>query len=207
MGLVDAAFSNAEYWERYAAYMVEKTGLGAIIQRMHAQVAEARAAALLAEISKLRATSLLAGSGSLVLTLGVPIGAWVGVWAALGAPYAQARKLVRDENFQSGFSQGYVIGLLKWDWSHAVSRFGQFAPQFNAADHSLGFVAANAHNGGLRTGFEHARLFDDNKKENVLRQLKSLSPRTRAGMWSRRDQIDYVIELAAAGRRNSIFRQ
>ena len=207
MGLVDAAFSNAQYWESYAQYMLEKTGLNAVIQRLQAGAAEARAAALMAEINKLRAASLIAGGGSLVLTLGVPIAAWVAVWVVMGAPYVQAQTLVKNENFKSGFSHGYVIGLLMWEWSHAVSRFGKFSPQFNAADRSLGFVAANAYNGGLRTGYEHARwLLPDDLKKNVLGQLKSLSPNTRAGNWTRLDQIDYVIALASAGRKNNVFR-
>ena len=207
MGLVDAIIhSDPKYWEAYAAYMVEKTGLGAIIRQRLAWAAEARAAALVAEISKLRAASIVAGGGGLALTLGVPMGAWVGVWAALGAPYAQATALVRNENFQSGFSQGFVTGLLKWDWSHTVARFGKFSPGVNTVDSSLGFVASNAFNGGLRTGYEHAHLLDDAKKKEILGQLKSASPNTKAGNWSRLDQISYVIDLAAAGRKNSLFR-
>jgi len=100
-----------------------------------AAAAEARLAAGMAQ---LRTSSLLIGSGSLALTLIVPLAVWVGVFAAMGAPYAQARALVRNENFQSGFSRGFIMGLLKWDWQHAVQRFFRFgAGQINPFDESL----------------------------------------------------------------------
>ena len=168
-----------------------------------AAAAEAR---LATAIARLRSSTLIIGSVDLILTLGVPLALWVGVWVAMGAPYAQARALVKNENFISGFSQGFVMGLLKWKWHQVVSRFGKFAPDFNAADSSLGYVAANARNEGLRTGFVHASLLDDKARRSILEKLKMLSPSTKAGNWSRLDQISYVIELAAAGRRNFIFR-
>jgi len=169
-----------------------------------AAAAEARLAAGMAQ---LRTSSLLIGSGSLALTLIVPLAVWVGVFAAMGAPYAQARALVRNENFQSGFSRGFIMGLLKWDWQHAVQRFFRFgAGQINPFDESLSYIAANAYNDGLRSGFTHARVLDDAVKKELLNRFKSLSPGTAGGRWSRLDQISYVIELAAAGRRNDFFR-
>jgi hypothetical protein len=169
-----------------------------------AAVVEAR---LAAGMAKLRTSSLLIGAADLALTAGVPLAVWVGVFAAMGAPYAEAQALVRNENFQSGFSQGFVIGLLKWSWDHAVARFGKFSPgHTNVMDQSLSFVAANAYNEGLRSGYMHGRILDDATKKALLSRLKSLSPNTRAGQWTRDDQVSYVIELASAGRRINFFK-
>ena len=175
---------------------------------LHAEsVAAGAEARLAAGMAKLRTSSLLIGAADLALTAGVPLAVWVGVFVAMGAPYAEAQALVRNENFQSGFSQGFVMGLLKWSWDHAVARFGKFSPgQTNVMDQSLSFIAANAYNEGLRSGFMHGRILDDATKKALLSRLKSQSPGTRAGQWNRDDQISYVIELASAGRRIDFFK-
>ena len=196
---------------RAADYAVEQLMNSPLMQRMlaghaaaHAAAAEAR---LAAGIAQLRNASLLVGAAELALTLGVPIAVWVGVFAAMGAPYLEARNLVRNENFQSGFSQGFVTGLLKWEWQQTVSRFFKFSPgQMNPFDESLSYVAANAYNDGLRAGYAHACNLNENGKKAILSRLRSLSPSTKAGHWDRLDQIAYVIELAGAGRRHKIFR-
>lgn len=198
--------NDPDRWIKAAEFSYRKWLESPLIQRwlqMEGSAAEAR---LVTAIARLRSSSLLIGAADLALTAGVPLSVWVGVWVALGAPYAQAAALVRNENFQSGFSQGFVMGLLKWDWQHAVSRFGQFAPQVNVVESSLGYIAANAHNEGLRTGFSHAMLLPDNARKAVLDKLKGMAPSTRAGQWTRNDQISYVIDLASAGRRNSFFK-
>jgi hypothetical protein len=169
-----------------------------------AATAEARLAMGMAQ---LRASSLLIGGANLALTAGVPLAVWVGVFAAMGAPYAEARALVRNENFQSGFSQGFVTGLLKWEWQQTTSRFFKFSPgQINPYDASLSYIGANAHNEGLRAGYVHASRLDEVARKAILNRLKSLSPGTKAGRWDRLDQISYVIDLASAGRRNQVFK-
>jgi hypothetical protein len=177
------------------------------IQRWFQLNAASAEAGLAQGIAKLRSSSLLIGAADLALTAGVPIAVWIGVFAAMGAPYAEAKALVKNENFQSGFSQGFVMGLLKWSWDNAISRFGKFSPgQTNVMDQSLSFIAANAYNEGLRSGFMHGRILDDATKKALLSRLKSQSPGTRAGQWNRDDQISYVIELASAGRRVNFFK-
>jgi hypothetical protein len=197
--------------EKTAEYVFKKWLESPLIQRWFAldalAVAGAAEARLAAGIAQLRTASLVVGAADLALTLGVPIAVWVGVFVALGAPYAEARTLVRNENFQSGFSQGFVTGLLKWEWQQAVARFFRFGPgQTNGFDESLGYIASNAYNEGLRAGFVHARSINEVATKAILSRLKSLSPSTRAGRWDRLDQISYVIELASAGRGNNIFR-
>lgn len=169
--------------------------------------AAGREARLAAAMAELRTASLAAGAADLAVTLGLPIAVWVGVFVALGAPYAQARALVRNENFQSGFSQGFVASLLNWQWRHITTRFFRFGPgQMNYFDESLSFIAANAYNEGLRAGFMSALSLNEKVRKAILHKLRSLSPSTKAGNWGRLDQISYVIELASAGRRNMVFR-
>jgi hypothetical protein len=197
--------------EKTAEYVFKKYMESPLIQRWlglnAAAVAGAADARLAAGIAQLRNASLLIGAADLALTLGVPLAVWVGVFAALGAPYAEARALVRNENFLSGFSQGFVAGLLEWQWHQVVARFFRFSPgQMNYFDESLSFIAANARNEGLRAGFVHARSLNEVAKKAILHRLRSLSPHTKAGHWDRLDQIAYVIDLASAGRRHNIFK-
>jgi hypothetical protein len=183
-----------------------------VVQRWLAIDAAALAAGaegrLAVAMANLRSASLLVGGAELALTVGVPLAVWVGVFAALGAPYAEARALVRNENFETGFSRGFVTGLLKWAWRlHTVPRFFRFGPgQLNPFDESLSYVAANAYNEGLRAGYVHASALNEVGRKGVLSRLRSLSPSTKAGRWGELDQRDYVIELAGAGRRHKIFR-
>lgn len=168
-----------------------------------AAAAEVRFAAAMAQ---LRNASMVGAAGGLAVTAGIPLTVWVLAFVALGAPHAQAKKLVSDENFRSGYSQGFVTGLLRWEWGHVVSRFGKFEADFNPVDRSLGFVAANARNAGIRSGYLMAAMFPDPSRKDWLSKLRSFSPSTSAGRWDRNDQISYVIELAAAGRKNNLFR-
>ena len=198
-------------WIAAAEYSFEQMMKTPLMQRVLAIAIESEAAVLQARlaagIAQLRTSSLLIGSAGLVLTLAVPIAVWVGVFVAMGAGYAEARTLVRNENFQSGFSQGFVMGLLKWEWQHVVSRFFRFGPgQINVMDESLSYIAANSYNEGLRSGFLHARIFDDETRKALLNRLKSFSPSTGAGQWNRLNQVSYVVEVAGAGRRHNFFR-
>lgn len=164
------------------------------------------AAALSRGIAQLRASSMMIGMSGLVLTLVVPLAVWVGVWAAMGAPYMQAKALVKQKAFTSGFSQGFVMRLLNWDWRHVVARFFMFsAGQINPFDESLSYAAANAYNEGLRAGYVQASFLARKTQAAFLSKLRSLSPLSRAGVWDRLDQISYVIDLAGAGVRNGMF--
>jgi hypothetical protein len=178
-----------------------------ILQRAEEGAARAAEARLAAGIAQLRNASLMAGAADLALTAGVPIAVWVGVFVALGAPYAQAQALVSNENFQSGFSQGFVTGLLNWEWQQVTSRFFRFGPgQMNAFYESLSFIAANAFNNGLHAGFIQACYLKGDVRKVLLHRLRAVAPSNSAGNWDRSDQISYVIALASAGRRTNFFR-
>lgn len=175
---------------------------------IHARwLAANEAGALARGIAQLRASSMVVGASGLGLTLVVPLAVWVGVWVAMGAGYAEAKSLVKKEEWESGFSRGFVMRLLGWDWSHAVSRFFRFsAGQINPFDESLSYVGANAYNEGLRAGYVHASSFNKKIQTAFLERIKKLSPSVRAGKsWTRVDQIDYVTYLAAYGRAHNVF--
>ncbi|MFO1058744.1 MAG: hypothetical protein U1E53_17465 [Dongiaceae bacterium] len=125
-----------------------------------------------------------------------------GVFVALGAGYAEARAAVRNESTASGFSQGFVMGLLGWERHQAVDRFGVWSATPTPWDEALGTIKANAHNRGLKAGFEAGSRLPPDQKKAYLREIRRLAgPRDGTG-WSRRDQIAYVIELAAAARQH-----
>jgi hypothetical protein len=181
------------------------------MQRWLAVNASAAAAAsnaqIAAAIGQLRNASLLVGAADAAIIVGVPVAAWVGVFVALGAPYLEARAIVRNENFMSGFSQGFVTGILKWRWQNTVALFFKFSPgPPNPFDESLGVIAAKAYNQGLHSGFVQGAGYDDETKKKILKSLKAMSPGTSAGNWDRLRQIAYVIELASAGRKNNFFK-
>ena len=157
-------------------------------------------------VHELKVASMWAQAGAIAAGV-IPIAAWVGAFVALGAPYAQARAIVKGENFKSGFSQGFVMALLKWEWRHAVERFGRFSPgQKNPFDESLSFEGANAYNAGLKAGFVQALLLSQEHRKMILTRIKNYSRGTKPGNWNRANQIAYVIELAAAARMNNIFK-
>lgn len=162
---------------------------------------------LTAAIASVRASSIAMAAVDLATTAGLPLQIWIQVFVTLGAPYREAQILVRNENFVSGFTQGFVTGLLKWSWAQTRSRFVRFSPDFNTSGAvDLGFISANARNEGVRNGHLHASLLSDATKKKILSHLRSLSPTTHAGNWDRNAQISYVIELAAAGRRTNLFK-
>jgi hypothetical protein len=157
-------------------------------------------------VHELKIASMWAQAGAIAAGV-IPIAAWVGAFVAMGAPYAQARALVKGENFQSVFSRGFVMALLKWEWRHTVARFGRFSPgQKNSFDESLSFEGANAYNAGLKAGFTQALLLSEEHRKMILTRIKNFSRGTKPGNWDRASQIAYVIELAAAARLNKIFK-
>ena len=71
-------------------------------------------------------TLSLGGEAAAFGAAALPVVTMVGVYVALGAGYYQARELAREENNKSGFSQGFVMGLLGWEWHQATNRFGRW---------------------------------------------------------------------------------
>jgi hypothetical protein len=130
-----------------------------------------------------------------------------GVFAALGSGYAAAREIARDENTKLGFSEGFVMGLLGWEWHHARDRFGRFGLlRVYHTDEALNVIRVNAYNGGLKAGYVAAAALSDSAKKTYLSKIRKMARSAQAGNWDRNDQISYVIELATAGLRYGIIK-
>jgi len=159
---------------------------------------EATAAAEVAT-GEVALTGLGAGAGAIAAGA-VPVLAMVGVFVALGAGYAEARAAAKNEGTASGFSQGFVMGILGWEWHQAVDRFGKFSASQTPMDEAVGFIAANAYNWGLRKGHKAGAALSLEEKHSYLRALRRWSGSRAPARWTRLEQIDYVIDLAAAVR-------
>jgi hypothetical protein len=147
------------------------------------------------------AAGAIAGGGAgAVVAVALPVIAMVGVFVALGAGYAEARAAARNESTMSGFSQGFVMGLLGWQWHQARDRFGVWSATPTPADEAIGYIKANAYNGGLRAGFEAGSKLSPDIKKAYLHEIRKLAGRRGTTSWSRLDQISYVIDLAAVAR-------
>ena len=143
----------------------------------------------------------IAGGGATAIAAGaLPVLAMAGVFVALGSGYAEARAAVRNDYTASGFSQGFVMGLLGWDWHHAVDRFGVRFVIPNPMDEALGVIRVNAYNAGLRAGYFAGAGLPADQKKAYLRAIRKFAGRRDSTTWSRADQISYVIELGAVAR-------
>jgi len=143
------------------------------------------------------ATVIAGGGAGAVVAVALPVITMVGVFVALGAGYAEARAAVRSESTTSGFSQGFVMALLGWEWHHAVDRFGVRYATPTPVDEALGYIKANAYNGGMRAGFEAGSKLSPDMKKAYLREIRKFAGPWGTTSWSRLDQISYVIELGA----------
>jgi hypothetical protein len=187
--------------------------------RMQAQEAylahSARTAALNATASAAEG-SLVAGAGTTVAAIVIPIVGMIAVQVALGAPYYQARERAKEEGYASGFAKGFITGLLQWELRFAIDRFWDNAKSRNPADEMMPTIRANSHNQGLMDGRQAGLAKDDGVKKSYLRALRILSNPSTAGWTSRSDdwmeqmrarqvQISYVIEMAVAARKYGIL--
>jgi Domain of unknown function (DUF4157) len=154
--------------------------------------------------------SVLGGGAGAVFAGAVPVIAMVGVFVALGSGYAAAREAVRNENTVSGLSQGFVMGLLGWEWRHVVDRFGRWSViRINAMDEATDVIRVNAYNRGLRAGYDFAARLSVDEKKAYLSNIRKFGGIRVPKNWNRnRDaQISYVIELAAAAVRSFLKRE
>ena len=156
---------------------------------------------LSAETLSLGGEAAAFGAGAL------PVVTMVGVYVALGAGYYQARELAREENNKSGFSQGFVMGLLGWEWHQATNRFGRWGVlNINQFDEAINVIRVKAYNAGLKAGYLAAVALPPAAKKAYLSRIRKLAHGAQAGNWTRNDQVSYVIELAAAGLVHGVIR-
>jgi len=146
------------------------------------------------------AIATTSGGGGALLAGVLPPVLQAGVFVALGAPYYEARKLVQSERAQSGFSQGWVAGLLKWQWSHVASRFNAKNLRTNPFDEHIDALGADAFNAGMIGGYAAGLAIPNDMKKAYLTKLRALTGITTPADWNRASQISYVIALASKAR-------
>jgi hypothetical protein len=175
-----------------------------------AQIAAADAAAVAAK------GTLLTGTGTIVIVAVLPVVAMVAVATALGAPYYQAREEAKKEEYASGFSRGFITGLLKWEVRFAIDRFWDNGIGKNGFDESMPAIRAAAHNEGLLKGRIAGLAKNEGEKKSYLKGLAKVAKASSDGwtarsddpaekMRARRVQVGYVVDLAAAARKHKII--
>lgn len=153
-----------------------------------------------------------AAAGSFALTAGLPVVTAVGVWVALGSGYYQAREEAKNENTLSGFSQGFVMAILKWKWSHVVSRFQRPYISINKFDEKMNAIRVESYHKGLKAGYLAGMVLPDEAKKAYVKKIRAAgnvhAPKewSRDGDVARNQQISYVIELAATARKMQIIK-
>jgi Domain of unknown function (DUF4157) len=172
----------------------EKKGAQGVIEEAAAEEGTEEAAAWGGE-------ALAGGGGAIAAAVAVPVIAVVAEFVALGAGYAEAREAVSEENTISGFSQGFVMGLLGWEWSQVVDRFGRsFVLRTNTFYEELDVVRDGAYNSGLKAGYAVGHRLPYNERKAYLKAIRVFAGPRGSKTWTRRDQISYVIDLSAIAR-------
>ena len=153
-----------------------------------------------------------AATGSLALTAGLPIVTMVGVWVALGSGYYQARQEAKNENTRSGFSQGFVMAILGWKWSHVVTRFRRPYLRINKFDEEMDSIRVNSYHKGLKAGFLAGTALSADAKKEYSRKIRRSGNVHAPKEWSeneddaRNQQISYVIDMATTGLKFQIIK-
>jgi len=159
-----------------------------------------------ASYSMMAAETVGLGGGA-ILAGGLPVVTMAGVFVALGSGYYQAREMAREENNLAGFSQGFVTGLLGWQWPHVTSRLGRWGVlRINQFDEAINVIRVNAYNTSLKAGYVTGGRLAPDQKRAYLTTLRKLAGHPSAGAWTQRDQINFVIDLASAGLRSGLIK-
>jgi hypothetical protein len=153
-----------------------------------------------------------AATASFALTAGVPIVTAVGVWVALGSGYYEARQKAKKSEFMSGFSQGFVMGVLQWKWDHVVTHFRRPFLSINKFDGAMDKIRVESYHEGLKGGFLAGTALPLDVKKGVSRAIRKAGNIHGPKEWSRDDdvarnqRVSYVIEMAGAGVRYQLIK-
>lgn len=155
--------------------------------------------------------SLVMGAGTAGATVIFPVViAAALVWVAMGSGYYQARQIVKHENTMSGFSQGFVCGLLGWSYSAALDKFRMPLLMIDVWDEDNNRVRVDAYMDGLRKGFIAGHVITKPFAKNLLGKLRLIAdvsqPSADAWAGNRLVQRNYVIELAGAARKHGLIK-
>jgi len=172
--------------------------------------------ALHSQIAELAGASELAGLGAIAAGA-LPVFAMEGVFLALGAGYLEAREIVRERESRSGFSHGFVMGILGWEWRHVLDRFYRHYIHISSWDEELNVIRVKAYNVSLQSGFLLGAVLPDSLQKAFVSGLRKLAGHPSTANWNSRDpldemevyraqrvQINFVIDLAVAFQRRSL---
>jgi hypothetical protein len=170
----------------------------ALLEALHtgAEIAEiAEPAALAAEGAATIGGATVFGVG---LAVAGPVLGLAGVFMALGSGYEAARAEIQNEAVASGFSQGFVAGILNMSGVTVSSIFGRHGViHHNTADEGADYLEAKAYNRGLVAGYTMAHLATPEQKKAFIFEIRKHTPHTSAGNWTDLDKRNYVIDYAA----------
>jgi hypothetical protein len=157
--------------------------------------------ALYSEVQQLAAASEIAGLDALAAGA-LPIVLWAYIVRKLVGNYEEARAIVSQEESASGFSQGFVTGLLGWQWDNVRSLLGRWGSlRIYQADEASNNIRVNAYNTGMKCGYVVGYLLPASVQKAFLSGLRTLAHHPSAGHWTRNDQLSFVISLAVEVRR------
>ena len=161
-------------------------------------VAEA-AHVVLPTVSELGVASIGGATiGGVALAAAGPVLGMTGVFMALGSGYAEAREEIQNEAVASGFSQGFVAGLLNMSTQTVSSLFAQHGViRRHPMDEDADVLEMKARNRGLVAGYSIGKLVPPEEKKAFLSEIREFTGSVAAGEWTDRDKRDYVITYAA----------
>lgn len=210
------------YGEAYITAIGEGMGASNVafhsaMGKMAAEEAYVAHTAAMAQATAAEGT-LMAGAGTTVACIVLPVVALVAVGLALGAPYAQAREEAKKKGYESGFSKGFVTGLLEWELRITIERFWDNALDKNGFYDELPKIRANSHNNGLIKGRAAGLAKAGPEKKSYLKGLRKLGKTSSVGWLPRSDhwmekararnvQISYVIDMAGAATKYGLIKQ
>ena len=173
-------------------YSVDRLGLNGILDAERL---------LHADIAQLSAQSETAGLDALGAGL-LPIVLFTYIVRHLVGNYEEARQIVKEEESASGFSQGFVMGLLGWKWTNVRHLFGRWGSmRIYQMDEAMNNIRVNAYNTSLLSGYIFGILLPERIQKPYLAGLRRLAGHPSTGQWSRNEQISFVISLGAVARR------
>jgi hypothetical protein len=168
----------------------------AILHHHHGHTAVGGVEFVAGMISKLGHYGTVAFSAGLV-GVGAQV---VSTWLALGSGLLEARELVANERLASGFSRGFVAGLLNWSGKNVLDYLG-IGKSFNAFDQNIANAGDRAYYQGLANGYQMSTGLSAERKKMYLGELR-VHAGSAGDQSTIKQRADRVIELAAKLRRH-----
>lgn len=174
---------------------------------LHVGVALAEALVTAAKMFKLVTPTVTAagfttvGIGTVAtggLIVATPVLGLVGAFLALGSGIHAAREEIENEAVLSGFSRGFICGLLNMSPTTVKSLFAQHGlGQRNPMDPGSDPLEMRSYNKGVVAGYAMGSQPSSQDKKAFLFEIKPFTGNLGGGAWGDREKIDYVVTYAA----------